>query len=103
VVGPVASIGRALEVIEAEPDLDAVLLDFNLGGLPAYPVADKLCARNIPFMFTSGYDERLFRDRYPQVKNLRKPYALPDLEKSLMDMVSRQPRQLENAHGAHHS
>ena len=57
VVGPVASVERAIKAVESEPEIDVAILDVNLGGAKAYPVADALLARNIPFVFASGYEE----------------------------------------------
>ena len=52
--GPVPSVEGAIEKIEAEPRLDAAVVDVNLGGVMAYDVADLLVARKIPFVFSSG-------------------------------------------------
>ncbi len=72
VLGPVPSVEKAIKKIESEPHIDAAVLDVNLGGALAYPVADLLAARKIPFVFTSGYEdatasEPLFRsEKLPQ-------------------------------------
>ena len=57
VVGPVPSVERAIKTVESNPEIDAAILDVNLGGAKAYPVADALLAGNIPFVFASGYEE----------------------------------------------
>jgi CheY-like chemotaxis protein len=82
VVGPVPSVERAIKAIESRPDIDAAILDINLGGVMAYPIADALLARNIPFVFTSGYEDDVLRTRYPQVRNCLKPYLFPEMEKA---------------------
>ena len=64
------------------------VLDVNLGGVLAYPVADLLIARNIPFVFTSGYEDNLLRDRYSQVKNCAKPYLFTAMEEALVEAMS---------------
>jgi len=87
VVGPVPSIEKAVKLIESESQLDAAVVDVNLGGKLAYPVADILQARNIPFVFTSGYEDNLLRTRYPQVKNCSKPYLFPNMEDALADAI----------------
>ena len=73
VLGPVPTVDKAIKKIESEPHIDGAVVDVNLGGMPAYPVADLLIARKIPFVFTSGYEDNLLRDRYSQVKNCAKP------------------------------
>jgi DNA-binding response OmpR family regulator len=35
VVGPVPSVDKAIQKIESEPDIDAAVLDVNLGGMLA--------------------------------------------------------------------
>ena len=57
VVGPVASVDGALDLIAATERLDGAVLDVNLQGEMAYPVADALVARGVPFVFATGYDE----------------------------------------------
>jgi CheY-like chemotaxis protein len=54
VVGPAASVARALALIDGER-LDGALVDLNLGGEHARPIAEALVARGIPFVFVSGY------------------------------------------------
>jgi DNA-binding NtrC family response regulator len=88
VIGPVGSIKKALEILDVEPSLDAAVLDFNLGGASSHSVADKLRSSNIPFVFTSGYEDEVLRERYPRVKNLSKPYSMRELEQSLADAIS---------------
>jgi CheY-like chemotaxis protein len=88
VLGPVPSVDKAIETIESEPQIDGAVVDVNLGGLLAYPVADLLIARKIPFVFTSGYEDNLLRDRYSQVKNCAKPYLFTAMEDALVEAMS---------------
>jgi CheY-like chemotaxis protein len=88
VVGPVPSIEKALKQIESEPNIDAAVLDVNLGGMLAYPVADMLIARKIPFVFTSGYEDNALRQRYSEVKNCPKPYLFQAMEQALVEAMS---------------
>lgn len=54
VVGPLATVAAALAALEADRP-DAALLDANLRGECAAPVARKLAADGIPFAFVTGY------------------------------------------------
>jgi CheY-like chemotaxis protein len=54
VVGPASSIDHALALIDGEPP-DAALLDVNLKGRRATPVAAALMARGVPFVLITGY------------------------------------------------
>ena len=83
VLGPVPSVERAIKAIELNPEIDAVVLDLNLGGAMAYPVADALVARKIPFVFTSGYDDGALIKRYPQIRHCPKPYLFSELERAI--------------------
>jgi CheY-like chemotaxis protein len=88
VLGPVTSVDKAIKAIESEPQIDAVVLDVNLGGVLSYPVADMLVARKIPFVFTSGYADNVLRTRYSQVKTCPKPYLFPAIEEALLEAMS---------------
>jgi CheY-like chemotaxis protein len=88
VVGPVPSVDKAIKTIESEPHIDAAILDVNLGGVLAYPVADMLIARKIPFVFTSGYEDNVLRSRYAQIKNCPKPYMFQAMEEALVEAMS---------------
>jgi DNA-binding response OmpR family regulator len=52
VLGPAPSVDKAIKTIDSEAHIDAAILDVNLGGVRAYPVADRLIARKIPFVLT---------------------------------------------------
>ena len=73
VIGPAASVNQALGMIEAEA-IDAAVLDVNLNGEMSYPVADTLAAREVPFVFTTGYAKDGVLGRYQTVPILQKPY-----------------------------
>jgi CheY-like chemotaxis protein len=88
VLGPVPSVDKAIKKIESEPRIDGAVVDVNLGGVLAYPVADLLIARKIPFVFTSGYEDNVLRDRYSQVKNCAKPYLFAAMEEALVEAMS---------------
>jgi CheY-like chemotaxis protein len=89
VLGPAPSVDKAIKIIDSEAHIDAAVLDVNLGGAFAYAVADKLIARKIPFVFTSGYEDNVLRSRYSQVKNCRKPYLFSAMEEALIEALSR--------------
>ena len=73
VVGPVASVGEALDLIEADGRLDGAVLDLNLRGEMAFPVADALLARGVPFVFATGYDETSIPGHYARIVRCEKP------------------------------
>jgi len=85
VVGPVATLERALETIERER-LDAALLDVRVNGHDAFAVADVLVKRNIPFIFVSGFTRKQMPPRYRDCAYIAKPFT-PDAILALLDDV----------------
>ncbi|MGN7161469.1 response regulator [Sphingomonas sp. SAFR-052] len=75
VIGLEGSSESALDKIRNTVKIDAVILDLNLGGKNAFGVADELMARQIPFIFASGYDNYDAMLRYPAAINCMKPYS----------------------------
>ena len=73
VMGPVASVADALELLRSGPAPDMAILDINLGGEMAYPVADALRARDIPFIFATGYEAQAIPKAYSDVPRAEKP------------------------------
>jgi CheY-like chemotaxis protein len=60
VVGPACSVQEAIALIEhaaSDGGLSAAVLDMNLNGMMAKPVADRLVALGVPFVFATGYGE----------------------------------------------
>ncbi|PVM82960.1 response regulator [Caulobacter endophyticus] len=72
VVGPVPRPGPALEVLARE-DLDAAVVDINLGEGPSFALADALKRAGVPFLFVTGYDEALIPQRLSNVAMILKP------------------------------
>jgi CheY-like chemotaxis protein len=66
---------------------DVAILDVHLNGQSAYPVADVLIERGIPFVFATGYGERGLPDKYRGQPILQKPFAKDDLERVLKGLV----------------
>lgn len=83
VVGPAASLSEALELIERAEALDGAVLDLNLQGEMAYPAADALLRRAVPFVFTTGYDRGVIAARFSDVPACRKPFAFAQVARAL--------------------
>jgi hypothetical protein len=49
VLSPVPTVDKAIKKIDSEPHIDGAVVDVNPGGMLAYPVADLLIARKIPY------------------------------------------------------
>ena len=87
VVGPAAEIEEALK-LAGSADIDAALLDVNLGGRPIFPVADALRSRGVPFAFASGYGEAGISDDHKGSAVLQKPFREADLRRVLEGLVA---------------
>jgi CheY-like chemotaxis protein len=72
----------ALAAVERE-SYDLAVLDVHLHGESAFPVAEALIAKGIPFVFATGYGERGLPENYRGRPVLQKPFAKDDLERVL--------------------
>jgi CheY-like chemotaxis protein len=84
VVGVASSVGRALAMIgRLKNDIDCAIVDANLGGESAVPVAEALRCEEIPFVLASGYStSELQRLGFTEV-TIRKPYNRNVLDRAL--------------------
>jgi len=80
VLGPISRASEALLAAE-EGEFDAAILDINLGDGMAYPVAETLSARGIPFVFVTGYEADAVDERFRDVPILQKPIERQMLER----------------------
>jgi DNA-binding response OmpR family regulator len=87
VVGPCATVGRALE-IASRGGMDAAILDVNLRGEMIFPVADRLAEAGIPFVIVSGHSRDLLPPRHRGCRYLSKPFADNDLIATVQTMLS---------------
>jgi two-component sensor histidine kinase/DNA-binding response OmpR family regulator len=80
VVGPFNRLSQAM-VAAVHENIDAGIIDINLGGEFVYPVADVLVARRIPFVFVTGYGVESIDGRFGCVPVIKKPVQRQALEK----------------------
>jgi len=73
VIGPAGSIEDALDLLGAEGRIDGAVLDINLRGERAYPIADALRERKVPFIFATCYDVWSIPEAYAEVPRIEKP------------------------------
>jgi CheY-like chemotaxis protein len=85
IIGPVATLERALATIERER-FDAALLDIRLNGHDIYAVADVLMKRRIPFIFVSGFTRKQMPAAYRHCAYIAKPFT-PDAMLALLEEV----------------
>jgi len=79
VIGPFSRLSEAM-IAAVHAEIDAGIIDINLGGEFVYPVADVLVARNIPFVFVTGYGVESIEPRFGGVPMIKKPVQRQALE-----------------------
>jgi CheY-like chemotaxis protein len=72
VIGPATSVRQGLNLVE-KTTVNGAILDINLNGELVYPVAKALMGRNIPFLFTTGYNSLDVPSSFRSVPRLDKP------------------------------
>jgi two-component sensor histidine kinase/CheY-like chemotaxis protein len=79
VTGPVSDLHEAQQAAK-KGEFEAAVLDVNLGGAFAYPVAEALQAHTVPFIFLTGYAQDIIHERFSDSPILRKPIEREALE-----------------------
>ena len=74
-----ATVDQAVALIEAQV-FDAALLDMNLNGIKSFPVADKLAALGVPFVFSTGYSAQDMRVGYRDRALAEEADSVPGIE-----------------------
>src|SRR5262245_28646567 len=85
VAAEAASIDEALAATR-KTDCALAILDADLNGRSGSPVADALVARDIRFVFVTGYGDHglpAYRDR----PTLRKPFQMDALKRALQERL----------------
>lgn len=82
VIGPVGRLDRAVAMAEREI-IDFAIIDVNINGGKAYPIAAALAARGIPFIFATGYGRAGLAAPFEDRPTLQKPYRFEDLRAAI--------------------
>ena len=76
VIASASRVARALDVVnDRGTSLDLAVLDVNLGGEEAFPVAKALVERGVPFAFSTGYGNSGLPDPWRSRPTLQKPFT----------------------------
>ncbi len=86
VVGPALNLKQAIELARTA-EMDAAVLDVNLGGEPIFPVAEILAQRGVPLVFSSGYGATGLPVRWQSQPTLPKPFTSDEVAAVLQRLV----------------
>ena len=90
IVGPFARCDEALRFLEERPsEVDFGILDVNVAGQRSDGVAEAFDRLNLPFVFSTGYDDTALGAQWRAKPNLRKPFRQADLERVLAECAPR--------------
>lgn len=89
VIGPAATLADALRLSDHD-GLCGAILDVRLGEDAAWPVAEYLAEKGIPFLFHTSYaDMAIEQSAWAGKKILHKPATSRDVVKALQHLVNR--------------
>jgi len=90
VLGVAGSVTEAMELVRAcNEEVDVAILDANLGGATAVPVAEALVDAGTPFIITSGYEQHDLIRRGFNAPVVGKPYHEEDIADALTEIARR--------------
>ncbi|WP_373928723.1 hypothetical protein QTN93_01015 [Sphingomonas aerolata] len=85
VLGPVPSVDQAMALLDRGGRIDSAVLDINLGEQKVYPVVDRLLARGVHCVFSTGNDVADVPSNYKGIARLEKPVE----ESSIIDALKK--------------
>ena len=88
IIGPIAYLDDAAEVLKAGATIDGALLDINVRSEMIFPLARLLQSRKVPFVFTTGYDRTSLGPEFEDVQVWEKPLDIPRVARSLTELMS---------------
>ena len=83
VLGPVATLPEALQLVASSGALDGAVLDIDLQGEMVFPLADVLMNRGVAFVFSTGYDRQAIPPRFDGCVRCEKPVRAEQVVKAL--------------------
>jgi len=88
VVGPFPRLEKILPMVD-ELEFDVALLDLNLAGKLSFPLAEKLAAKGVPYIFLTGYTDSFFPPKYRSAPRLTKPCNDAELHAKIREVTRR--------------
>ncbi|MDA9401579.1 response regulator [Bradyrhizobium sp. CCBAU 45389] len=89
IAGPVGELDDALPIINDGGILDGAVLDVNIRSEMVFPIAQELRARQVPFVFTTGYDRVSIAPQFHDVVLLEKPIDIAAMVRGLAGLIGK--------------
>ena len=86
VAGEAGEIGQAIKLAQAT-EFELAILDVNVNGHAITPVADVIKARNLPFIFATGYGAAGVPEEYRDRPTLQKPFLIERLAEVIIQVL----------------
>jgi CheY-like chemotaxis protein len=90
VIAEAGSVHQALP-LASNSIFDLAVLDINVGGFNISPVAERVAARGLPFVFVSGYGPEGKPPLFKDTPVLRKPFLIVDFDAIIKSAVGNSP------------
>ncbi|MGL3108875.1 response regulator [Bradyrhizobium sp. BR 1432] len=87
IAGPVGHIEDAVAMLHNGGVLDAAVLDVNIRIQMIFPIARELRARDVPFVFTTGYEKISIEPEFQDVPLWEKPIDIVAMARNLAGLV----------------
>lgn len=87
VLGPAGSLEDTLELLESETSIDGAVLDTNLHGEMVFSAAEVLDKRQVPYLFTTGYDASVIPLGFRHVTRFEKPVSVANVIAAMTRMA----------------
>src|SRR5437868_4042469 len=68
IVGPYGDLDEATGIVDGDVAIDAAIMDINLRNQMAFPLARALRSRQVPLIFTTGYDRSSIEPEFQDVR-----------------------------------
>ncbi len=87
IVGPFGDLNEATDAVHGDIAIDAAIVDINLRSEVVFPLARVLRARNVPFVFTTGYDRTSIDAEFQDVSLWGKPLDVAAMARELTRLI----------------
>jgi DNA-binding response OmpR family regulator len=86
VIGPIATLDEAERVVASER-FDCAVVDMNLRGDAAFPLADRLDEAGVPFLIATGYNSVALPERLQGRPRVEKPFDVRQIVAAIPPLI----------------